>query len=134
MSNAKEQVTSWGLLWLRLLMGTGIALHGAQKIFGGKMDFFAEGVAAMGFPAPLFFAWAAALSEFLGGIFAALGLKTRVAAFFVFTTMSVAAFVHHASDPLQVRELALAYWTMAGTLIFTGGGTFSLDGWLAGRK
>ena len=118
---------SMGLLWLRVLMGAGIAYHGYQKIFGGYVPKFAEGVAQMGFPMPVVFAWAAALSEFLGGVFIAVGLVTRPAALAVFTTMSVAVFIHHAPDPLGVKELALAYWTIAGALIFTGGGKISLD-------
>lgn len=115
-----------GLLWLRVLMGAGIAHHGWQKIFGGYMPKFAEGVAALGFPAPILFAWAAACSELVGGLCVLLGLGTRIAAGFVFITMSVAVFLQHARDPLQVKELALAYWTMAGALILLGGGNFTL--------
>jgi putative oxidoreductase len=55
------------------------------------------------------------------------GLGTRAAAAFVLVTMSVAAFKVHAADPLNAKELALAYWTMAGALILIGGGKFSLD-------
>ncbi len=126
MSDAKPAWTDLGLLWLRVLMGVGIAYHGYGKVFGGHVSGLAQGVAAMGFPMPELFAWAAALSEFLGGICVALGLGTRVAAFFVFSTMSVAAFIHHRADPLSVKELALAYWTMSGALILLGGGRFSL--------
>ncbi len=125
---------SLGLLWLRVLMGAGIAYHGYGKVFGGHMPMFLEGVTKMGFPQPQLFAWAAALSEVLGGICVALGLGTRAAAFFVFCTMSVAVFRAHAQDPLQVKELALAYWTMAGTLMFLGGGGFTLSRILTGRE
>lgn len=121
--NGKLQ--SLGLLWLRVLMGTGIAYHGYGKVFGGHMDQFREGVISLGMPAEM--AWVAALSEFLGGICVALGLGTRIAAFFVFSTMSVAAFLAHAHDPLAKKELALAYWTISGALIFLGAGDFSLD-------
>jgi putative oxidoreductase len=123
-----------GLLWLRLLMGAGIASHGYQKIFGGMMPHFAEGVGKMGFPMPEAFAWAAALSEFAGGICVALGLGTRVAALVVFATMSVAWFKAHAADPFQTKELALAYWTMAGALILLGGGGYALEAKLFGRS
>lgn len=116
-----------GLLWLRILMGAGIAYHGYGKIFGGGLGGFAQGISSMGFPAPELFAWMAALSEFIGGICIVLGFGTRIAAFFVFSTMSVAAFVHHAGDPLAVKELALAYWTMAVTLMLTGPGKLSVD-------
>ena len=61
-----------GLLILRVLAGAGIAYHGYGKLFGGRMDKFAEGVAAMGCPMPEVFAWAAALSEVAGGILLAL--------------------------------------------------------------
>lgn len=124
---------AFGLLWLRVLMGSGIAHHGYGKVFGGHLEPLTQGVAALGFPAPELFAWAAALSEFAGGILIVLGLGTRIAAAFVFITMSVAAFLQHAADPFNVKELALAYWTMAGTLILTGGGAFSLDARRAGK-
>ncbi|MBI4341234.1 MAG: DoxX family protein, partial [Candidatus Omnitrophica bacterium] len=121
MSNVSGTQAALGLLWLRILMGAGIAYHGYGKIFGGYLEKFAEGIAEMGFPLPMVFAWAAALSEFLGGLCVALGFQTRIAAAFVFATMTVAAFIRHAADPLNVKELALAYWTIAGALILTGG-------------
>lgn len=133
MKDGTGWLQSVGLLWLRVLMGSGIAYHGYQKIFGGYIPKFAEGVAQMGFPMPVVFAWAAALSEFLGGILIAVGLVTRLSALAVFLTMSVAVFIHHAQDPLGVKELALAYWTMAGALIFTGGGGVALDRLFRGK-
>ena len=127
MNGFLSQLNNFGLLWLRILMGLGIAYHGYGKVFGGHVQGLAAGVAQMGLPFPEAFAWAAALSEFAGGLFIAAGLGTRIAAFFVFCTMSVAAFMAHAADPFKVKELALAYWTMAGALMMTGGGKFSLD-------
>lgn len=127
MEKLKPNINSIGLLWLRLLAGTGIAYHGYGKVFGGDIAGFAEHVAGMGFPFPLVFAWGAALAEFLGGVFIVLGLVTHAAAAAVFVTMGVAAFIAHAQDPLKVKELALAYWAMSGTLILTGAGYFSLD-------
>ena len=123
----EQKALNAGLLWLRVLIGVGMAHHGYGKVFGGHIPQFAEGVAAMRFPMPLVFAWAAALSEFAGGIFLALGLFTRVAAFFVFFTMGVAAFIHHSKDALQVKELALLYWAASGALILTGGGAWAAE-------
>lgn len=116
-----------GLLWLRVLMGLGIATHGYAKLFGGRMDSFTAGIGALGFPLPIFFAWAAALSEFVGGLLVALGLRTRFAAALVAATMAVAAFVVHRADPFKVRELALAYFTMSVAVILLGPGKYSLD-------
>lgn len=123
----KDNLRDIGLLWLRVLMGLGIAYHGYGKIFGGGLEGFAQGVAGMGLPFPELMAWAAALSEFAGGILVAAGLFGRIAAFFVFATMTVAVFVAHAADPFNVKELALAYWTMSGAVILLGTGRFSLD-------
>lgn len=130
----KDKLSSLGLLWLRVLGGLGIAYHGYGKIFEGHVAGLSQAAAKMGFPAPLAFAWAAALSEFAGGLLLVLGLGTRFAAFFVFATMSTAVFIHHRLDPLQVKELALAYWTIAGALIAAGGGCFSLDALLFGKR
>lgn len=118
-----------GLLWLWLLGGAGIAYHGFTLIFfPGQMTHFIHSVVKLGFSMPGVFAWLATLSEFLGGILIVLGFKTRPAAFFVFVTMSVAVFLEHAGDPFSEKELALAYWTMAGALVCLGGGKYSLDG------
>ena len=56
---------------------------------------FPEDVAKFGILfsiAPVFFAWMAAASEAIGGLFLVLGLKTRVAAFLIGCTMLVAIF------------------------------------------
>lgn len=134
-----ERTHHLGLLWLRLLMGAGIASHGYQKLFVDGLEGFAQGVARMGFPAAYAFAFMAAASEFFGGLFIMIGLGTRIAAFFVFATMSVAAFIAHALDPFKVKELALAYLAMSGMLIITGGGRVSVDAlffrrWLNRRR
>ena len=124
----KEKFLQLGLLWLRVFTGAGIAYPGYQKIFGGMIPKLTEGVAAMGFPMPEVFAWAASLSEFAGGILLILGLATRFAAFFIFFTMSVAAFIALKSAPLEgAKELALAFWTVSAALMMTGAGRFSLD-------
>ncbi|MFN7182172.1 MAG: DoxX family protein [Planctomycetota bacterium] len=127
MKGSSQKFLEFGLLWLRVLMGLGIAIHGYNKIFVYGIGKFEESVRQLGFPLPLFFAWAGALSEFVGGILLVLGLGTRIAASFIFITMTVAAFVAHKSDPFSKKELALAYWVIASSLIFTGPGSFSLD-------
>ncbi len=123
--------TDTGLLILRVAFGAGMVYHGYGKVTG-DLSKFAEGVAALGFPLPLFFAWAAALSEFLGGLFLMAGLLTRPSAAFIAFTMAVAAFGRHAADPFQKKELALAYLFAALCLIFTGPGRHSADARIAG--
>jgi putative oxidoreductase len=128
MMECKGKGLDAGLLWLRVLAGLTIASHGYDKIFGGTiMPQMIEGVRAMGFPAPVLFAWLAALSEFVGGLLIAFGLGTRIAAFFAAFTMGVAFFVAHAQDPFQVKELAMLFGVVFVALIFTGAGRYSLD-------
>ncbi len=99
--------------------------HGIGKLPPSEQ--FITGVSGMGFPLPTVFAWAAALSEFLGALCVGLGFFTRMGAFFVVCTMSVAAFIAHAPDPFQKKELALVY-LLSFLLIFAmGSGKYSLD-------
>jgi putative oxidoreductase len=135
------------LLWLRLA-GFGLAIaHGWAKISmlsSGNGGGFLAGVEALGFPMPLAFAWAAALTEFVGGLCVALGLGTRIAASFAAFTMFVAAFFRHhlfghilvwigiSSPPADVveswgnPERAATYMLIFGALVLMGGGKFSL--------
>ena len=127
MESWKTKGLALGLLWLRVLAGLGIMTHGFGKLFSGRIVGFTESVASLGFPFPAFFAWGAALSEFLGGLCMVAGLFTRLGAASVFVTMTVAVFVRHGGDPFAVKELALAYWTAAGAVFLSGPGPFSLD-------
>ena len=121
---------SVGLLFLRVFTGAGMAYHGFGKVFGGGIEGLTGAVQSMGFPMPEVFAWAASLSELAGGLFIALGLFTPQAAFFVFCTMSVAAFITHGSDPFSKKELALAYWSISGALMLIGVGRSSRDDYI----
>jgi putative oxidoreductase len=91
---------------------------------------FISGTANLGFPLPTVFAWAAAMSEFLGGIFLALGLFTRVAGSFICFTMLTAVLGVHAAEPFQKKELALMYLAVAGAFMFKGAGEWSVDAFL----
>jgi putative oxidoreductase len=115
----------------------------ALRVFAGASMAFAHGLgklppsegligktAEMGFPEPLFFAWAAALSEFVGGLMIAGGLLTRVGALFVAFTMIVAAFGAHAADPFGKQELSLFYLVVSLVFLVRGSGRISVDRFL----
>ena len=115
-----------GSLLFRLSIGGIMAFaHGLSKLPPAEQ--FVSGVESLGFPMPLYFAWAAALAEFLGGILILCGLFTRHAALFLGFTMAVAAFKAHAADPFNVKEMAILYLTACTLLFFQGAGKYSLD-------
>ncbi len=115
-----------GLLLLRVFAGLTLALtHGWSKVTDPAG--IIAGAGKLGFPAPTLSGWAAALSEFLGGILLALGLLTRPAAFFIAFTMFVAAALVHARDPFAMKEMALLYFCIALCFMLTGAGRYGLD-------
>jgi putative oxidoreductase len=115
-----------GLALLRAFAGLSLSLsHGLMKL--PPSDGFVAGVAALEFPAPIVFAWLAALTETLGGLLLAAGLGTRVVALAIAGNMSVAGFLRHASDPYQAKELAFLFLAVALAFAALGGGRFAVD-------
>lgn len=115
-----------GLGILRVVVGVSIAFgHGLAKL--PPPDGFVKIITQLGFPAPEAFAWAAGMSEFVGGLMLAVGLMTRPAAATVAITMAVALFGHHAGDGFQQRELPMLYGAAALAFATMGSGRFGLD-------
>lgn len=123
------------LAWLLIRVTAGASLaffHGYAKVFLGGAGGMVATLGNMGFPAPLVFAWAAALAEFAGGILVALGLATRYAALACAFTMAVALY-RHLGDPVGRMELALLYFVLMVAAFLVGGGPYSLDQWIRVR-
>lgn len=114
-----------GLLILRVVPAAFMLFaHGWGKMMG-----FSENMAQ--FPDPIGLGSPVALSLAIGAeVFCALllilGIATRLAAIPLLITMLVAAFMIHANDPWMKQEFPLLYAVIFLTLIFTGGGTYSL--------
>jgi putative oxidoreductase len=122
-----------GLTILRVFTGLSMAFaHGLGKI--PPSERFVEGTANMGFPMPEFFAWAAGLSEFGGGVCLALGLFTRPSAFFLCCTMFVAGFIRHAADPFGGKEKALLFLAISLAFLLIGAGKYGVDAWVRSRR
>lgn len=77
--------------------------------------------------APVFFAWMGAFSEAVGGIFLAIGLKTRVASFLIMCTMLVAIFCQKINGPLWNMLPAMSFLWVSIYNLFLGSGRFGLD-------
>jgi putative oxidoreductase len=106
--------------------------HGAQKLFGFLA---AQGASTV----PLLsLRGVAGILEFFGGLLILLGLFTRPVAFILSGQMAVAYFMVHAPNgfwPLQNRgELAALYSFVFLYLCAAGGGQWSLDELIRGRK
>jgi uncharacterized membrane protein YphA (DoxX/SURF4 family) len=124
---------AWGQLLLRLGVGLMIFyVHGWHKLEGGLAYLqhgtawrLAEEVAGMHFPAPLASAFAATAVQFVCAPMLALGLFTRLNAALLTGTLSVAILqnVLAGRDP----QLAVLYVLVVMSLVFLGGGRFSLD-------
>ena len=127
-----EGMASLGLLILRVAAGVLMMTHGWSKIqnFEGMVQ---SGFDPVGMGATLSVVMLIG-AEFIAALFIVLGLLTRLSAVPLIVAMSVAAFVAHASDPLQVKELSLIYLTIFATLLITGAGKYSLDSLLFRKK
>lgn len=122
-----------GLAVLRIAAGLLLViLHGIGKVPPGPD--FVGWIGALGFPAPLVFAWLVVVAEVGGGILLALGLLARPAALLVTIHFAIVVLVAHAGDTLADRELAILFGVIAFALLLTGPGRYSLDTAIAGTK
>jgi putative oxidoreductase len=131
---------AYGILFLRIVVGTTVFAHGAQKLFGWFGGYGPRGTAgffgSLGFRRPLVMAVMAGLSE-AAGLLLVLGFLTPLAALAVATTMVVAVGSVHWRNGFWVTaggyEYNLLLWAVAVTLATTGPGRFSIDralGWV----
>jgi putative oxidoreductase len=76
---------------------------------------------------PIFFAWMAAFSEAVGGLFLLLGFQTRIASLLIFFTMLGAIFLQQIEQGMWNTLPALGFlWVSLYTLIL-GSGRFGID-------
>lgn len=124
---------SIAVLLLRLISGVAFMLHGWPKITN---PFHWLDMAPN--PPPGFLQLFAAVAEFVGGFGLLVGLLTPLSAFGIACTMAFAAFTHVSrGDPFLGKggpsyELALLYFVIMLSLIFTGPGRYSVDQHLLG--
>ncbi len=126
-----EKYTDLFYFVFRIFVGLLFAQHGAQKLFGW---FPISGVALQ--PVDLFSLMGlAGLVEFVGGLFIALGLFTRLAALLGAVQMAAAYFMAHFPQgwvPIQnMGELALLYFAAFLVILVLGGKKWALESALA---
>jgi len=134
-ANVKDK-SGYALSLLRIFLGIVFILHGWGKVTA--IDGVIGMVTSFGFPAPVLFAWLAALAEFAGGILLVLGLFTRYAAFAIAVNMIVAIIKVHLSKGFFLAnggyEFVLTLLVIAVALIINGAGMWSLEKKLLGKE
>jgi putative oxidoreductase len=121
----------WPLL--RFIAGIDLVPHGSQKLFGlfggGGMEHTIAAFGQMGFSPAL--TWAAACTEFFGGLMIAFGFLTRFGAAAATILLTVAMFKVHMPHGYFNGNGGYEYpmlWAVVCFAIFLrGGGPFSVD-------
>lgn len=124
---------SLGLFILRVSVGLMLAIvHGLPKLtnFSAKAEIFPDPLGVGSFVSLCL----AVFAEFFCALAVAFGFLTRLAAIPLVINMLVIAIVLHGDDPWGKKEFALLYAIPFLTLIFTGAGSFSLDGLIFKKK
>lgn len=123
------------LLIARVLIGLGLAAHGAQKLFGWYGGYGIKGTGGffetLGFRPGPFFALAAGLGEFGGGLLTALGLGGPIGPALIIVVMLVAILTVHLGHGFFTSKngVELPLTNIAGALLIAvaGNGAYSLD-------
>lgn len=121
------------LLILRLSAGGFMLTHGYPKL----LRLFDSGEIKFGDPigiGPVASLVLTVFAEFFCSILVGLGLFTRLATVPLIITMLVAAFIAHGEDPFSRKELALMYVLVYVTLLVFGGGKYTVDNLIRGKK
>lgn len=121
--------SDWGILFLRIVLGIILVVHGWPKIKNLRAT--AENFAAMGFKPAKFLATIVALLEFFGGLMIVAGLFTQVIAIFAAIQFLVVIFkVKSKQGLIGGYELDLLILASATILAVLGSGFYSLDQFL----
>lgn len=120
-------------LILRLSLGIMFTAHGLQKalgIFGGPgIEGFSAMLSKLGFAPALFWAYLAAYTELIGGLFLILGIFVRSSALSLLILISVAALRVHIPKGFFLSaggfEYTLIIFSVCLALIIIGGGKFA---------
>ncbi len=122
----------YGALILRIIGGGLMLVHGIPKLMklvGG--DFTFANPIGIGPEASLILT---VFAEFICALFVLVGFRTRLTTIPLMVTMIVAAFVVHAGDPFQKKEMAILYFGIYLATFFMGSGKYSLDNFLDSKS
>jgi putative oxidoreductase len=128
------------LLGTRLVLGSYLAVHGAQKLFGAfggpGLERAGAGFERIGLTPGKPMAALAGATELGGGVLTAVGLADPVGPLAIAGAMTVASATHRANGPLAANrgyELPLTNLAAAAALVASGPGRFRLSPALSRR-
>ena len=124
-------IKSFGLLILRLSIGTMLIHHGYEKT--ADIQNFADAfVRPIGLPFPILSSYIAAYSEIYGSWLVIVGLFTRFAALSIVGTIGVAIYhaIVTAGFNIYLLELLILYMGGSLCILLLGSGDFALDRFL----
>ena len=124
-------IKSFGLLILRISIGTMLIHHGYEKT--ADIQNFADAfVRPIGLPFPIFSSYIAAYSEIYGSWLVIVGLFTRFAALSIVGTIGVAIYhaIVTAGFNIYLLELLILYMGGSLCILLLGSGDFALDRFL----
>ncbi len=132
-SSTPDQI-NLGLTFIRIAVGLIFIRHGFPKIKNGVSEWkwLGEQLHYLGIKfLPVYWGFLAACAEFFGGIFLALGLGTRIAAFFIACVMAGATNMHWRKGDTWgwISHPLLILMVMIGFMI-AGGGSYALEQYL----
>ena len=124
-------IKSFGLLILRISIGTMLIHHGYEKL--ADIENFADAfVRPIGLPFPILSSYIAAYSEIYGSWLVIAGLFTRFAALSIVGTIGVAIYhaIVTAGFNIYLLELLILYMGGSLCILLLGSGDFALDRFL----
>ena len=133
-SSSSDRLKDWGILLIRVMLGSVMFAHGASKVFGiwgGKG--LEETVAMMSQNYGPFLAYLSIFTELIGGAAMILGLVTRFWGIGIFINMMVAVIGVHLANGFIGKggfEFPLTLAIMALAVVISGPGALSLDAML----
>jgi len=124
----------FGILVIRLMLGTVFVFHGSQKLFaffdGPGLPGFAQYIESINLPYPAYGAVLAGAAELLGGLALITGFGMRTMTVPLIFTMGVASWYVH-GHTFSIQNNGMEYPLTLGVILFglacTGPGKFSLS-------
>jgi putative oxidoreductase len=116
---------------MRFSVGAILMPHGYSKLFTGGVAGTAVGIAKLGLPAPLAWAYLVGAVEFFAALLLAIGLLTRPAALLILIEMAVITFFIQFPNGYFWTKMGYEYALLLGLLslgfCLGGGGPLSVD-------